>query len=65
MHDKAALDATYQFYAEQVLPSVPLPAVDQFSASQQALAKGTPSVAKIDLNSLVDPEFVQKATQSS
>lgn len=65
VHDKAALDETYQFYAQEVLPSVPLPAVDQFAASQQALAKGTPSVAKIDLNSLVDPDFVRKATQSS
>jgi NitT/TauT family transport system substrate-binding protein len=64
VHDKASLDETYQFYAQEVLPNVPLPAVDQFSASQQALEKGTPSVAKIDLNSLVDPEFVRKATQS-
>jgi hypothetical protein len=65
VHDQAALDDTYQFYAQEVLPSVPLPAVDQFSASQKALAKSTPAVAKIDLNSVVDPEFVQKATQSS
>lgn len=65
VRDQAALDDTYQFYAQEVLPSDPLPAVGQFSASQQALAKSTPSIAKIDLNSLVDPEFVQKATQSS
>jgi NitT/TauT family transport system substrate-binding protein len=62
VHDQKSLDATYQFYAEEVLPSNPVPAVNQFTASLQTLAKTTPSVSKIDLNSLVDAQFVQKAT---
>ncbi|HEX3792118.1 MAG TPA: ABC transporter substrate-binding protein [Pseudonocardiaceae bacterium] len=62
VHDQASLDATYQYYVQDVLPDDPLPAVSQFIASQQTLAKTTPAVAKIDLSSLVNPKFVQQAT---
>ncbi len=59
VHDKPSLDATYQFYAQEVLPERPVPNTDQFTVSQATLAKTTPAVAKIDLNSVVNPGFVK------
>lgn len=62
--DQKELDVTYEFYAHEVAPSVPLPEVKQFTASKQAIGKTNPSVAKMDLASFIDPSFVQKAAKS-
>jgi NitT/TauT family transport system substrate-binding protein len=62
--DTKALDETYAYYANGVLPSVPLPRVNQFQASQESLAKTNAKVGQLDLSKLVDPRFVQSAASS-
>lgn len=62
--DPKELDVTYEFYAHEVAPSVPLPEVKQFTASKQAIGKTNPSVAKMDLASFIDQKFVLKAAKS-
>lgn len=62
--DQQELDLTYEFYAHEVAPSVPLPEVKQFTASQQAIGKTNAKVASMDLASFIDPSYVQKAAQS-
>jgi NitT/TauT family transport system substrate-binding protein len=59
--DKAALEETYEYYANEVLPDVPVPTVEQLATSQQALSGTVKGVDGLDLSSLVDGDFVAKA----
>lgn len=59
--DQAVLDFTYDFYAKEVAPDVPLPTMEQLDAAKQALSAGNPKVKALDLSKLVDQSFVKKA----
>jgi NitT/TauT family transport system substrate-binding protein len=61
--DKAQLESTYNFYAKNVLVSVPLPTVTQFKATQKALGETNAKIASVDLSSFVDPSFVKTAAK--
>jgi NitT/TauT family transport system substrate-binding protein len=59
--DKAALQETWKYYTNEVLPDVPTPTVEQLKTSQQALAAKNPAVTKLDLSTLVDGSFLTAA----
>jgi NitT/TauT family transport system substrate-binding protein len=56
--DEKALDETYQFYAQEVLPAVPTPTVQQLATSQNVLGAANPKVKQLDLSTIVDTSFV-------
>ena len=62
--DPAVLDFTYDFYANEVAPTIPVPAVDQFTAAQKVLGQTDPKVASVDLSSFIDPTFVEGAAKA-
>lgn len=58
--DQKDLQETYQYYAKEVLPDVPIPTVAQLQTSKDALAKN-PGVSELDLSKIVDASFVTPA----
>jgi NitT/TauT family transport system substrate-binding protein len=59
--DEKALQETWTYYAQQVLPAEPTPTVDQLKSAQQALTGSVDGVDKLDLTKLVDTSFIDKA----
>jgi NitT/TauT family transport system substrate-binding protein len=60
--DTAILDFTYDFYAKNVAPTVPLTKADQLEAAQRALSANNPKVKALDVSTLIDQSFVKKET---
>lgn len=58
--DDAVAKATYDYF-KPLLLSQPVPKPDQFADTQQVMAGVNPKVANLDLNSLIDPSFVNNA----
>lgn len=52
---------TYKFYANEVAPTYPMPAVEQFKISQQMLGAHNAKVKAVDVSTLIDQSFVKKA----
>lgn len=63
--DQKALDATWKYYAQEVLPKVPTPSPDQLASSQQALEGSVPGVEKVDLDKMIDTSYVDKVFNGS
>jgi NitT/TauT family transport system substrate-binding protein len=61
--DKAVLDFTYDFYANEVVSSVPLPEIVQVEAAQKALGATNPKVKTVDLATMIDQSFVKTAAK--
>ena len=61
--DKDILDFTYDFYAKNVAPAVPLTKADQLEAAQRALSAHNPKVKALNVASLIDQSFVKKAME--
>lgn len=61
--DQAVLDFTYDFYANEVAPTLPMPTVSELAVAKQALSVTNPKVKKVDLASLIDPSFVKAAAK--
>ena len=59
--DDAAMSATYDFHANEVLAAVPLPKAEQFADAVAQLSVNNPRIAEVDLGRLLDPSFVQDA----
>ncbi len=59
--EKAVLDFTYKFYANEVAPSVPMPQADQLDAAKQALSVTNAKVRTVDAASMIDQSFVRQA----
>ncbi|WP_236791023.1 ABC transporter substrate-binding protein [Amycolatopsis sp. GM8] len=57
--DQKALQETWRYYAQEVLPDVPTPSVAQLQTSKDALGK-TPGVSDLDLSKIVDTSFVAR-----
>jgi NitT/TauT family transport system substrate-binding protein len=60
--DPAIADYTYDFYANEVVQSVPMPEVNQLQAAKDALGKTVTKARAVDLQQLIDQSFVAKAT---
>lgn len=58
--DKVALEETWDFYAGEVLPDVPMPAVDQLEPARSALQGSVDGLEDIDLANVIDTSFVEK-----
>jgi NitT/TauT family transport system substrate-binding protein len=59
--DDAAMSASYDFFANEVLPVLPYPKPEQFKDGQEQLGAGNPKVLEVSLEKLLDPSFVQNA----
>lgn len=59
--DDTAMTAAYDFFANEVTPSLPYPNPDQFADAVSQLSVNNPRVADVDLGNLLDPSFVQSA----
>ncbi len=59
--DEAVLEFTYNFYANEVAPSLPTPETAQLEAAQTALSVKNPKVKTVDLSGMIDQSFVKAA----
>lgn len=58
---KAVADFTYDFYAKEVAPAVPMPEVSQLVAAQKALSATNPKMKNVELAAMIDQQFVKAA----
>jgi NitT/TauT family transport system substrate-binding protein len=63
--DQKALQDTWQYYANEVLPANPAPTEDELKSAQSALAGSVQGIDKLNLSKLIDTSFVDKAWGSS
>jgi len=61
VNDQKALDETYSYYVDEVVPDIPIPDVTQFQPTRADLATQNAKVAAVDLTKLVDASYVNKA----
>ncbi len=59
--DKEVLDFTYDFYVNEVVPSVPLPELAQVEAAKKAMSASNPKVKAVNVATMIDQSFVRKA----
>ena len=59
--DDAAMSASYDFFANEVLPVLPYPKPEQFKDGQEQLGATNPKVLEVSLDNLLDASFVQNA----
>lgn len=60
--DPSTLSDTYKFYTQEVFPQYPFPKAEQYQPAIATLKSSNPNVASVDLNKLLDPSFVQSAS---
>src|SRR5579862_7437784 len=60
LDDVGMLDAAYDYYAAHT-PTLPFVKPEQFKSAINALGPQNPKVRDVDLNSIIDPSFVQSA----
>lgn len=63
LDNKAALDATYEFFALKMLPDVPTVSAGQFKDAVDMLSKTSPAIRNVDLKGVVDDSFVEDAAK--
>ncbi|HLG74377.1 MAG TPA: ABC transporter substrate-binding protein [Chloroflexota bacterium] len=63
LEDKAALDATYDFFAQKITPTVPNITAAQFQDTATQLSKTNAAIKNVDINSVVDNSFVEDAVK--
>lgn len=63
--DQKALEETWKYYAQEVLPSDPTPTTDQLKAAQDALKGSVPGIEKLDLNKVIDTKYVDQVFKGS
>lgn len=59
--DDGAMGATYDFNANEVIPTLPYPRPEQFADAVQQLSVNNPHVANVDLTTVLDGSLVQSA----
>ena len=59
--DDAAMKETYDYFITEIMPPAPFPKAEQFSGAVSVLSAKNPAIAKVDVNRLIDPSFVQSA----
>lgn len=60
---KAVADFTYDFYAKEIAPSIPMPEAKQLEQAKKALSITNPKVKNVDLAAMIDQSFVRKAAE--
>ncbi len=61
LEDDDIVNATYDFFAGSVVPSVPLPAPAQFADGIAILGEKNEKVKSLDISKYIDTSYVQKA----
>jgi NitT/TauT family transport system substrate-binding protein len=56
--DQKALDETYEYYAQEVVPEVPTPTAEQLQTSKDELAAQNPKVKDVDVSKIVDASYL-------
>jgi NitT/TauT family transport system substrate-binding protein len=59
--DDAAMSASYDFFANEVLPTLPYPRPEQFKDGQEQLGGSNSKILDVSLDRLLDASFVQSA----
>jgi hypothetical protein len=59
--DEKAMNVAYDFYAHQVLATLPFPKPEQFKDALEQLTATNPKVRDVDIGKLLDASFVQNA----
>jgi NitT/TauT family transport system substrate-binding protein len=60
----ADLKVTYDYFtSQQLMPSLPYPRTEQFTDTLQVMGEANPSLAKLNVASLLDTSFVSSAEQ--
>lgn len=60
-NDTAGMQATYDYYASEIIPALPYPRPEQFTDALTVLATRNAKAKTFDIGSLLDPSFVQSA----
>jgi len=63
LEDKAALAATYDFFALKILPTIPEVKAEQFKDAVDAIGKQNEKVRGLDLTTVIDNSFVEDAAK--
>jgi NitT/TauT family transport system substrate-binding protein len=61
--DTAAMEAAYDYFANQVFPALPYPTVEQYTDAKAALGVKNDAVKNFDVASMLDRSFVDSAAQ--
>jgi NitT/TauT family transport system substrate-binding protein len=61
--DQQLVAATYDFYAKEVLPSVPYVRVEQLKSGLSELVKTNPNLNNVDVSTLMDNSYLQNAAK--
>jgi ABC-type nitrate/sulfonate/bicarbonate transport system substrate-binding protein len=59
--DDAAMSASYDFFAGEVIPALPYPRPEHLKDAVEQLGATNPKVLEVSLDKLLDPSFVQSA----
>ncbi|GAC1319645.1 MAG: hypothetical protein NVSMB2_15110 [Chloroflexota bacterium] len=59
--DDKALSEIYEYFTQRAVPSQPLPRAETFGPMMDSLGQSTDRVRTLDINTLLDPSFVQSA----
>jgi NitT/TauT family transport system substrate-binding protein len=59
--DPASLKQTWQYYAQEVLPDVPIPTAAQLQTSKDSLAATNPAVKNLNVSDLVNASYLAAA----
>lgn len=63
--DERALDATYEFYVNQVFQIPPVSSAELFHDALEQLSRKEAKAKNFDVNSIIDNSFAKKAAQAS
>ena len=63
LEDDRVAEVTYDYFMGKVVPSVPLPAADQFSESIDLLAQSNDKVKGFSIDRYIEPSFVEQAAK--
>jgi NitT/TauT family transport system substrate-binding protein len=61
--DTAAMEAAYDYFANQVFPSLPYPTPEQYADAKASLGAKNEAVKNFDVNKMLDRSFVDSAAQ--
>ena len=61
--DTAAMEAAYEYFAQQVFPSLPYPTVEQYADAKAATGAKNEAVRNYDVSKMLDRSFVDSAAQ--
>jgi NitT/TauT family transport system substrate-binding protein len=61
LDDDQVLQASYEFWVNEVLQTLPYPAVDQFKDAVELAPENRERLQSVDLNKIIDRSFVQSA----